>query len=105
MTVCSAVARFGPTGYCLHGRHDQCSYAPGGSTARGVWLPECYVTLPPAGGRRGDNPWRSDDYLNGVCAVLPHVGPLSVVRPGHVYRCTCDCHARVGQLDLFEVMA
>jgi hypothetical protein len=92
----------GLTGHCSTGRHNGCAYAAGGACERGIWLPECYLTLPPRGGRKGDVFQRG--LTDGVVAQLPEIGPLMVVRPGHVYVCGCDCHqVRTGQLELFEV--
>lgn len=79
LTVACESARLGATHHCIVGRHHQCAYRPGGTCARGIWLPECHVTMP-----RG------------------HV-VAAVIRPSHRYHCPCDCHATapVGQLELF----
>jgi hypothetical protein len=78
----------GRTGHCLAGKHQQCPYSPGGVTERGIWTPECYITMP--GG------W-VPRFVDGQYAA--------VVKPSHVYRCPCDCHQisdATGQLELFE---
>ena len=69
--------QLGATGHCVADRHDRCAYRAGGPLQSGIRLPEGYVTAP-----------------SGVVAV--------VVRPSHIYRCPCSCHA-MGQLDLFGV--
>lgn len=71
---------FGPTQWCSVGKHDRCEHRVGGRQEHGVWIPECYVTVPASPG-----------------STL-RVSPLSqpkVISPSHVYRCPCPCgHGR-----------
>lgn len=105
---------YGPTGHCTGGQHHRCAYSPGGACYGGIWLPECYLTLPPKGGRKSDAFQKG--FTDGVAAVLrtDGTGPLMVIQPSHRYVCTCECHAAkpaenipdfipAGQLELFEV--
>ncbi|WP_229481638.1 hypothetical protein [Mycolicibacterium mageritense] len=67
-------------------------------------MPECYLTIPPKRGHRGTAPIPADGLDNAL--VLPGRG-TSVIRPSHVWRCPCECHALARipagtQLSLFE---
>lgn len=85
-TVCEVVD-LGMTGWCSTDRHQHCAHRPGGSQEHGVWLPECYLTIPKGRQR--------------VCTLAQ----AAVIRPSHVYHCPCECHTAdpVGQLELFGV--
>lgn len=99
-----AACEYGPTGHCRNGTHSSCAHRPGGPMEHGSWAPECYLSKPPKGGHKGTNP---------IPASLDHATVFtatgtSVIRPSHVWHCTCDCHRTtnpepiIGQLDLFE---
>ena len=64
------------TGHCRAGRHHNCPYTEGGACYGGITLPACYVTV----GER-------------VVAT--------VIKPERHWACGCECHAGVGQLELF----
>lgn len=83
---CSAVA-WGPTMWCKLGKHDKCAHRVGGPQQGGVWMPECYVTVPASPG--------------SSLRVSPPNQP-KVISPSHVYRCPCRCHHDGAQLNLFE---
>ncbi|WP_078290689.1 hypothetical protein [Mycobacterium sp. D16R24] len=89
--------QMGVTGYCLHGRHGECPYRPGGSLRDGIVLNECTVTFP--GTRK--------DYRDMHAAHYEDGRTVQVVKPSHRYRCPCECHRAlpVGQLELFGVSA
>lgn len=76
-TNCAAVD-WGPTQWCGIGKHDRCDHRVGGHMERGVWLPECYVTVPASPG--------------SSLRVVPPSQP-KVISPSHVYRCPCECHS------------
>lgn len=89
--------QMGVTGYCLHGRHHECPYRPGGSLQDGIVLNECTVTFP--GTRK--------DYGDMHAAHHADGRTVQVIKPSHRYRCPCECHRAlpVGQLELFGVSA
>ncbi|WP_157553302.1 hypothetical protein [Jiangella gansuensis] len=60
------------SGHCGEGRHDQCAHRIGGPQEDGVWFPET--------------------YLIGPAGLVPN-GPVAVVEPSHVWRCSCTCHS------------
>lgn len=95
-----AGCEYGPTHWCVMGKHGNCNHRAGGTSARGIWMPECYVTIPPKRGHKGTDP-----IPDGIEHCLVPYG-LAVIRPSHVYRCPCECHtapAPIGaQLSLFE---
>ncbi len=92
---------YGRSGWCNNGSHTKCAHAAGEPQERGVWFPECYLTMPPKRGHRGDEPIPAGGLDN---ALVPTGRGVMVVRPSHVWRCPCECH-RGGlagqQLDLF----
>lgn len=79
---------YGSTGYCADGRHGKCPYRSGGPSAAGIWFPECYITMPSRRGHKGTEPIPYD--LDRSMVVPP---AMSVIRPSHIYRCSCECHA------------
>lgn len=89
--------RTGLTGHCVHGRHDQCAYSPGGACYGGIIQFECYVVLPPAGGWPGTDPFPNPGIGNGIlvdaaAAVYGRADMVQVVEPSHRIVCGCDCH-------------
>lgn len=93
--VVTAPCMAGPTGHCANGKHQQCEHRAGGACSDGIVVPEGFLLTPP--GKR----WKG-------ASVLPdnlssgHAGH-AIIRPSHIYRCGCSCHASgaPGQLDLF----
>lgn len=84
----SPCCRTSPTGHCVHGRHDQCPYSPGGACYGGIITPECFVAMPPArGGWHGTDP-KPDNFTMGAAA-------WPVIEPQHRIVCGCDCHLEV----------
>ncbi len=77
--------QYGVTGWCGSDRHDRCPYRPDGQLTQGVWLPECYVLV-------GHGP-----KAHGLQREV-----VAVIKPSHLYRCPCECHA-TQQLELFGV--
>jgi len=75
----------GVSGHCGAGHHGQCAHRLGGLQQHGSWSPECYVSI----GLNG-----------GVPPSLP-----MVVRPSHVWRCSCSCHCDAEPTDLFELLS
>lgn len=64
---------YGPSGHCTVENHDSCAHRPGGPQERGCWSPETYVV----------------DSRGRALA--------QVIRPSHVWRCSCDCHSKPWQ--------
>ena len=81
----------GITQWCMIGKHGNCAHRVGGSQESGVWMPECYLTIP-VGNRSmvPPAPWG--------CSY-----PM-VVRPSHTWRCGCNCH-KASQMSLFGATA
>lgn len=93
---------YGPSGYCANGAHGSCAHRAGGPVERGSWAPECYLTIPPKIGNRGNTPI-PNNFESAL--VIPGRG-TSVIRPSHVWHCPCACHRGEltgQQLDLFGV--
>lgn len=91
--------RTSPTGHCIHGRHDQCPYSPGGGCYGGI-IRSQYVLLPPAGGWPGTNPTPNLHAGNAIladadAAVYGRCDVVEVVEPRHRIVCGCDCHQAV----------
>ncbi|MEB3021283.1 hypothetical protein [[Mycobacterium] crassicus] len=90
--------RTGVTGHCVHGRHDQCPYSPGGGCYGGIIRSECYVLMPPTGGWPGTDPLPTPGLGYGIlvdadAAVYGRCDILEVIEPTHRIVCGCDCHA------------
>lgn len=70
---------YGTTGHCVAGRHEQCTYSPGGHMENGHLSPAGYLT-------------RRDatvvvDYRDSGAAIQ--------ILPMHTWRCPCACHTTI----------